>query len=453
MQTNNSRRQTPRHIIFRSLICLLILPLLLGACALDQKKTTALPDSRAWDYSQTKPAPAAEAPRSLYEYYAQQENMPGLPGQAPLNQSQASVNPSQSRTVKVGLLLPLSGKHAALGEAMMNAAQMAIFDIGYKNFELMPQDTGGTGAGAASAARQALQGGAELLIGPVFAEEVRAVKPIAAGAGIPVIGFSTDWTLAGGGTFVMGFLPFDQIERVAVFAQQRQPGRMGIIAPDTEYGRAIAGALKTLAQHKAWPAPHIALFAPGTNDLNGVVRSFVSGLANEPASSTQPPISTIMLPMEGATMANISALLSQYGLPPGRVQRLGTGLLDDASLAANPALAGALFAAPAPAARQNFERRYFENFSSAPPRLSTLAYDAAALSAVLAQRGLTKDGKPAYDTASIMNPNGFAGLDGIFRFRSGGIAERGLAVLSFNSGRITVQSEAPRSFQTPAPAF
>ncbi|MCD8520566.1 MAG: hypothetical protein LRY57_04695 [Alphaproteobacteria bacterium] len=102
---------------------------------------------------------------------------------------------------------------------------------------------------------------------------------------------------------------------------------------------------------------------------------------------------------------------------------------------------------PSPNLRKEFEQRYRSLHGAAPPRLATLAYDATALAAVLAQTGLQGAGRPAFDAASITNPNGFAGVDGIFRFRQNGLVERGLAILEFRNGQAVVIDEAPRTFE------
>lgn len=120
--------------------------------------------------------------------------------------------------ITAALLLPLSGKNADMGQSMLNAAQMAMMDVGGDNITIMPQDTAG---GAANAAQKAISGGAQILLGPIFAEDVKAVKSIADGAGIPMLAFTTDWTLAGGNTYLMGFLPQTQVTRDAICGCQR----------------------------------------------------------------------------------------------------------------------------------------------------------------------------------------------------------------------------------------
>jgi len=160
------------------------------------------------------------------------------------------------------------------------------------------------------------------------------------------------------------------------------------------------------------------------------------------------PYDAVLMPVGGQTAITIANLMTQFDLPPNSVKRLGTGLMDDTGLAGEPGLNGAWFAAPSPNLRREFEQKYMSTYARKPPRIATLAYDATALSAILAQRGLQNEGRPYFDKNSLMNPNGFFGIDGIFRFRSDGTAERGLAILEFSRGRINVIDEAPTTFET-----
>jgi branched-chain amino acid transport system substrate-binding protein len=338
--------------------------------------------------------------------------------------------------VKVALLVPLSGKHAQLGQAMLNAAQMALFDVGYTNFELMPRDTKGTPEGAGAAAYDAAQNGAQLILGPIFAEEVRAAKPAARSANLNMITFSTSWDLADEHTFVMGFLPFDQVERIAHYAAAQNMKRIGLISASNEYGRTVVPAYQTIAARAGIQTTQAITIQESANAMASV-QQFARGAANMDA---------IFMPLGGTNASSVAAMLLQSGVDP-QVKRLGTGLFDDPVLARKPEMAGALFAAPSPQARSNFESRFQQTYGSTPPRIATLSYDATALAATLAQRGYQANNAPAFDRASITNPNGFAGLDGIFRFRQNGLAERGLAVLQFQNGQIAVVDPAPGSFQ------
>lgn len=366
------------------------------------------------------------------DLYAQQ-TPPQFPGQAavPYGMSGAAA------PVKVALLVPLSGNQAQLGEAMLNAAQMALFDIGLENFELMPRDTEGTADGARRAAESAAHDGAQLILGPLFAADVRAVKPVARSAGLNVIAFSTDWSLADDRTFIMGFLPFAQVQRILGYAASHGMARIGVFAPDNEYGRAVLSTARSETRRQGLAQMSSDLFPPGGRDLGAQVEKFAAS----------GPYDAILLPVGGEQARSVSGFLSLAGMEPSQVRRLGTGLMDDTALATESGLAGSWFAAPAPRQRAGFESKYAQAYGAIPPRLATLAYDATSLAAVLARGGLQREGRPAFDRAALTNPNGFAGIDGIFRFRPDGLVERGLAVLEYRNGQIVEIDRAPTTFQ------
>lgn len=374
------------------------------------------------------------------------------PGQGAASATGVPADPAHAAPVlppvRVALLVPLSGKGADLGQQMLRAAQLALFDMGYDAFELMPRDTKGTPEGARAAAREAVDAGAQLVLGPLFAGEVSAAKPVTAARGINMIAFSTDWTLAGGNTYIMGFLPFAQVERVAAYAAAHGVRTVGVLAPEDTYGSAVSSFFGGLAYRLGLRVVKNASFPPGQADISGTISAFsgnAGGGAEAPAAPA--PFDAVFLPVGGEKARAVAGTLSYYNLPPGQVKRLGTGLWDDASLAVEPAMAGAWFAASSPNLRAGFERRYTDLYGRPPARLSTLAYDATALAAVLARNGHQTAGAPDFGREGLTNPNGFAGIDGIFRFRPDGLVERGLAVMEYSRSSIRVIDPAPSTFQ------
>lgn len=411
----------------------------------------------------TVPATGAQQTATDWSYSTQGHT---APQPAPYDQSSVTTYPADSYantqqpvavpvptgpSVKVALLVPLSGKNADLGQAMLQAAQLALFDMEYDRIELVPQDTKSTTDGARAAARLAIADGAKLILGPIFATEARAVAPIAQQANVNVISFSTDWTLAQGNVFVMGFLPHTQVERMVQYAGQQRLQRIGIIAPENEYANVVVSAWNVNASRNGQPPAHILRVKPGSTDASERIDAFTNGSTRMAAAKAgQPlppaPYDAIFMPVGGSEAVSLADSLSYYELDPQTVRRLGTGLWDDANLATQKSLNGAWFAASDPALRKAFERRYYDSYGAAPPRLSTLAYDATSLAVVLAKTGFSHYGTPSFDRQAITNPNGFAGIDGIFRFRPDGMAERGLAILEFRNGSMNVIDPAPRSF-------
>jgi branched-chain amino acid transport system substrate-binding protein len=345
----------------------------------------------------------------------------------------AAPTPAAPKKAVVALLLPLTGKSADLGQAMLKAAQMALFDVGSSNVELMPRDTQSTPQGAATAAQAAIGAHAGLILGPVFADDVKAARAVAGST--PLIAFTTDWAQAGGSTYVMGFLPFAQVARVEQYAVSHGLSHMGVFAPETEYCNVVIATLK----RGGADVTREGRFAPQQSDLSAIVKDFV---ATSKGPDGKLKFDALVLPVGGESLRTVVSLLDAEGLTGKNARFIGTGLWDDAALLRYPALYGGWYAAPDPKLRADFEKRYQENYETAPPRLASLAYDATALAAVLART----DPAAPYSRENLTNPRGFAGIDGIFRFRSDGLAERGLAVLEIADGNAKMIDPAPTAF-------
>jgi len=357
--------------------------------------------------------------------------------------------PTAAGPAKVGVLVPLSGANAALGQAILDAAQLALFESGGDPLVLVPRDTGGNAAGAAAAARAVTGDGARLILGPLLAPEVEAVKPVAQQAHINVIAFSTITNLAGGNIYLMGFLPRQEVVRAVGYARQRGLARFAALAPNSLYGHLMADALREAASGSGGTVTKVEFFDPRAGDVAPAVQRLLpgggaeAGAAPPPVLPTAPSFDALLLPEGGANLKQIAGQVKAASGNGKPVQLLGSGLWDTPDIGSDPALVGGWFASSPPEARQDFERRFNATYGRNPPRLASLGYDAAALAAVLA-RG--QAGEP-FSQQAILNPSGFTGVDGLFRFAPNGLVQRGLAVLEVTPQGTIVVSPAPQSFQ------
>jgi branched-chain amino acid transport system substrate-binding protein len=339
--------------------------------------------------------------------------------------------------VRVGLLLPLSGAQAGLGKAMLKAAELALFDLGDQRFELLSYDTKGTPEGAEAAARTALGDGSRLLLGPLLSSSARAVAPVASAAGVPVVSFSSDRTVAGSGIYVLGFTPEAEVRRVMGHAANAGLTRIAVLAPQDAYGNAVVSEAKQVAPAMGVRLVRTQLYDPAGRDFGPAVEAIARS-----QSGSSPPFDALLIADGGERLRAIGAQLPVHGVQQPTVRALGTGAWDDPAVGTEPALVGGWFAAPSPAYRESFQSQYRDAYGQQPPRLATLAYDATALAAVLAA-------SPSYlpfDRSAIEDPKGFLGRDGIFRFGPDGVVQRGLAVLEVDRGGSHVISEPPNSF-------
>jgi ABC-type branched-subunit amino acid transport system substrate-binding protein len=334
----------------------------------------------------------------------------------------APVLPGAARE-RVGLLLPLSGANRQLGQALLNAAQMALFDQADPGIELLPRDTGGTAAGAAEAARAAMAQGARALAGPLtLTETASAAQAVRAGRA-SMLAFTNDASQAGGGVWVLGLTPSEQAERITAAAAGAGARRFGLLAPADELGRRLSGGMQARLSALGLPPPVVLLRPP---------RGDAAGAARELAAQAGPDgLDAALLGETGANAKAAAAALAAALPAPPRL--LGTALwAGDTALAGEPALADAWFPAPDPSARSGFESRYMTAFGDRPPRVAAVAYDATALAGRAARIG-----SPPVGEAMM-------GADGPIRLLPGGMAQRGLAIYALDaSGQPRLVQPAP----------
>jgi branched-chain amino acid transport system substrate-binding protein len=349
---------------------------------------------------------------------------------------------ANQKVVKIALLLPLTGRSAELGRALQDAAAVSLFDkyarlpVGAQTVrvELLPRDTGDTPEQAARAMQEAVASGAEFVIGPLFADATSAAAPIARAKNISVLSLSNTRTQASPGTYMFGFSPTEQAERIVNYAIQSGRVKIAVLAPNSALGDAVLMAARETAQKQG-----ITLVAEAKYMLQGA--GMDTALNSLVPAGKKPAFDALLIPEGGAALDTIMRGLSARGVKPTTVKFLGTGLWDDAELLRRVNLDTAWFASSPPELTTQFERRFLATYKYAPPRIASLAYDAVALAVTLA----TSD--RAFDTGNLASPSGFAGpANGIFRLRANGITQRGLAIMEVQGGNRKVISPPPTGF-------
>jgi branched-chain amino acid transport system substrate-binding protein len=320
--------------------------------------------------------------------------------------------PPQAAVNRAAMLLPLSGPQAPLGQTLLNAGIMGLFDESSTGVEIAPADTGGTPGGAAAAARQAIAGGARILIGPLTSAETAAVVPVARAAGVPMLAFTNDAQRAAENAWVLGVTPQQQVRRVVAAAARDGRQRFALAAPNNDFGRALAEGLRSAAGDLGLAAPIVTLHPANADPAQAAAGARLAA-----------PQADAMLIGEAGDRARrfAAAFLAEARGADGNAPRLlGTALWMGETGPRGDELAGAWFAGPDAGARTAFEGRYRTAFGNTPPRIAATAYDAASL----AVRGLRSNQPVA--TLTIARP--FAGADGPLRLLPEGQVLRGLAL-------------------------
>jgi len=330
---------------------------------------------------------------------------------------------------RVALLVPLTGPNAGVGQSLANATQMALLDTKNEQVRITSYDTNG---GAAAAAQKALADGNRLILGPLLADDVRAVAPIARRAGVPVVSFSNDTTAAGNGAYLMGYAPAQSIERVVQYARAQGVSDFAGLVPNGTYGERASTAFLRAVESAGGQVRTLQTYDRAPGSLTGAISRMAQNA----------PYDGVLVADVGATASVAVPLIRKNG--GGSAHVLGTDQWNlESSIATRPALAGAWFASVSDGLYRQYAAKYRARFGTAPYRLSSLGYDVVLLTVRIAREW--RVGAP-FPEERLRDHDGFAGIDGAFRFGRDSVAERALEVQEIRGGTTVVVSPAPSGF-------
>jgi hypothetical protein len=351
-----------------------------------------------------------------------------LPGTAPAPGT-AGTGP-----VRVAMILPLtqpSGAPSVVGISLENAANLAIAEGGGNSITLSFKDDHSTPDGATAAAQQAVAENDDLILGPLFSPNVRAVGEVAQPLNKPVIAFSTDTSTAAPGVYLLSFLIENYVDRIVDYAASHGKKSFAALIPNNDYGRVASAEFQQVAAQRGLRVVEIENYTPQTLS---VAVGKIAAFGNQ--------IDALFIPEQADAMPAMARALGAAGLNSQKVQVLGTGLWDDARVLGLPALQGAWFAAPDNSGFEAFAQRYRAKYGSDPTRIATLGYDAVSLVIALSKRGSAD----RFSENVLTSSAGFNGADGVFRFKPNGQNERALAIFVIRDNSAVALIPAPRSF-------
>lgn len=358
-----------------------------------------------------------------------------LPPDQPVAPAQPA-NTIGTGNTRIALILPLgaSGNAALAAQALRNAAEMAVEESGGADIQIAVKDDGGNTQGAQAAAQQAADEGAKAIIGPLFAHTVAAAGQVARSRGLPLVGFSTDTNVATQGTYLLSFLPETDVERVVRYAAAHGKRSFIALLPENAYGSVAEAAFREAVPAAGGRIVGIERYATDKPNYADAARRLAAAAQAADA---------VFLPDAADVVPQLTQALTAAGVDLRRMQLMGTGLWDDPRMFALPSMAGGIFAAPDPAGYRAFAQRYRARYGRDPVRTASLAHDAVSLMVAIVK----SQGPMGISNQAIQSPAGFAGVDGIFRFKSDGTNQRGLAIMQVQPGGARIIDPAPKSFQ------
>jgi branched-chain amino acid transport system substrate-binding protein len=335
--------------------------------------------------------------------------------------------PALTGPVNVALIVPQSGGDAGVGTSITNAARLALLDSNDTRIRLTVYNSAAPG-GAGNAAARAIADGNGLILGPLLAEDVRAAAPVARRAGVPVIAFSNDESVAGNGVYIMGFTPDQSISRSVSFARSQGATRFAAMVPTGLYGERASQAFQGAVRRAGGRVVAVETYNRSQGSTALAARRL----------NTRGEFDAVLIGDSGRIAAIASPLIK------AGPRRLGTELwATDKTLGKAASLRGAWYSAAPDLQFDRMVVRYRARYGKTPYRLGSLGYDAALL-AVRSARDW-RSGAP-FPVGSLIDRTGFGGVDGNFRFTREGVAERLLEVRQITASGTTAVSPAANAF-------
>lgn len=345
--------------------------------------------------------------------------------------------PAVPQLAKIGLVLPLTGQAAETGKALQEAAELALFDLNAQDVEVLPADAGASAATAAGATQNVLGSGAGIVIGPLGATSVKTAANDARRRGVPLLGFSTDRAAAGNGVFLMGFMPEEQVSAIVGHAAGAGLKRFAALIPQGAYGEVVNSAFDVAVSAQGGHVVAIERYRSGSLQPNDNLRALFT-----PGPDGRLPIDALFVPEGGAALRQVTATLAGLGFDPRQIRLLGTDQWSGSDLGSDPMTLGAWYAGPPPDRFERFAGHFSATYGKRPPRIAAQAYDAMVLAVLMSRR----PGGFADASRALTGPDGFAGVDGLFRFRADGTPQHGLAILEVTAYGPQAVRPAPETF-------
>ncbi len=348
------------------------------------------------------------------------------------------VNPNQ--TVKVALLVPSgsgNGQQEVLATSLINAAKLAASDIQGAQIELMIYSTAGNSAQAASVAKLAIEEGAKIIVGPLFAEAANAAGVAVSGRNVNVLSLSNNTQIAGGNVFVLGNTFDNTARRLVSYAASKGLNNVAAVAAKNAAGTIAIEAVQKAAGNSG------ANFTGSTSydfTPDGVVGAIPTIKSQVTSTGTQ---ALVFSSDSAGALPILAQLLPENGLGPATVQYMGLTRWDiPASTLATSGLQGGWFTMPGTNAMTAFKSRYNASYGASPHPLAGFAYDGIAAIGALLATGEAD----ALTRTKLTRTDGFAGVNGVFRLLPDGTNERGLAIAEVRDGTAVIIDPAPRGF-------
>ena len=358
----------------------------------------------------------------------------------------------KSEKLKIGVLLPLTGKYSYIGQSFLDTMQMVVYENKSIDSELIIKDTKANPSLAKKATKELVEQNVDIILGPFFSSSLNASLKIAKYKNIPLISFSSDKKQKEEGVYLMGFEPEIQITNITDYTIKKNYKRFAALLPNSKYGKRVLNTYRKVLNKNKLLLNKVELYDPKTTDFETNIQNLVGLDKNpklekdeetgeNPLEDFDPGFDVLLLIETGNRLRQASATLTYYGVDFKKVKLIGTGEWYIDNIGSEPGLLGAWFVAPNPNLWKDFKKKFYKLYNYEPIRLSSLAHDS--LTTIFS---IIDKNEKIYELNynDFQNSYGFTGIDGEFKFLSNGTVQRQLSILEVKQNSFKVEKLAKK---------
>ena len=376
--------------------------------------------------------------------------------QSDLNKTKEEAN--FNNTIKVGVMLPLSGDHSEIGNLILNAIEMAVFQTDENKLELHIKDTEAKSNKAKKVLSELIGEGVEVIIGPLFSKSLEAIQSEVVRSNINIFALTNNINLRNKGIWIFGVDPQAQTEKVLQYALEKGSKNIAALLPQNAYGLLLFDTITSFTQANLMKIENIEFYnfsvesqrkaaqkiSEGFEDykvyLDKIKEQDDDGEKGNEVLFMEKPFDNVFIAAAGQNLTVLSSQLQYNNVDPKIVQYLGISSWEDVSILNEPALEGGIFVTTSEMYQKKIKLIYKNSFSKDMPKIAMIAYDIVALLGSLNSLGSNSN---IYD---LVNDEGYIGLRGLFRLKKNGVVERAFQLKKIKNKKFTILKKASSQF-------
>ena len=360
--------------------------------------------------------------------------------------------------IKVGVMLPLSGEHSEIGNLILNAIEMAVFQTEENKLELHIKDTEAKSDKAKKVLSELIDEGVKVVIGPLFSKSLAAIQSEVTSKNINIFALTNNINLRNKGIWIFGVDPQAQTEKVLRYALEKGSKNIAALLPQNAYGLLLFDTITSFTQANLMKIEKIEFYNFSLESQRKTAQKISKGFKeyklyldkikeqdNEEEKVNEvlfmeKPFDSVFIAAAGQNLTVLSSQLQYNNVDPKIVQYLGISSWEDSSIVNEPALEGGVFVTTSEMYQKKIKLIYKNSFGKEMPKIAMIAYDIVAL------LGSLNYSRSSFNIYDLVNEEGYIGLRGLFRLKKNGVVERAFQLKKIKNKKFTILKKANNQF-------